>query len=64
MDRPSEGAVFRRICFIPKDPNLHAGTTHLNNFFLICCNKDFIALLFARLFVHSNIVDINMQLRW
>lgn len=59
MDRPSEGAFFRRICFFPKDSNLHAGTIHLNNFFLIFYCKD----IRAPLFPHNIIMDVNMQLQ-
>lgn len=53
MDKPSEGALFRRICFFPKDFNLHAGMIHSHNFFLICLYKDNTVPLF----------DINVQLK-
>lgn len=59
MDRPSEGAFFRRICFFPKDSNLHAGIIHLNNFCLIFCCKKIIAPLSS----HDIIMDVNMQLQ-
>lgn len=53
MDEPSEGALFRRICFFPKDFNLHAGMIHSCNFFLVCLCKDNTMLL----------SDTNMQLK-